>query len=110
MGKMYCPKGRNKIMYDTNAYSKDNLNSKDKAVVDELTRIKGELLSRDNIEEYLNQTFKGAGIACMLVREQLSGFVDFMKTQWDYCICDKIIESIESYEEQTETESEEMKK
>lgn len=97
-------------MYDTAVYSKDNLNSKDKAVVNELEKIKGEILSRDNIEEYLEQKFSGASIAGMLVREQLSNFMEFLKTQWDYRICDKIIDSIDGYAEQSESEYEEMKK
>ncbi len=99
-------------MYDTdiNRYRKQNLKGNDRAVVDELERIKGEILSRDNIEEYLNQKFTGASIAGMLVREQLSNFMEFLKTQWDYRICDKIIDSIDGYAEQPETEYEEMKK
>ncbi len=101
-------------MYDTDTdiyrYRKQNLKGNDRAVVDELERIKGEILSRDNIEEYLNQKFTGASIAGMLVREQLSNFMEFLKTQWDYRICDKIIDSIDGYAEQPETEYEEMKK
>lgn len=96
-------------MYDANVYSKDNLNSKDRAVVEELEKIKGEILSRDNIEEYLEQHFTGASVAGMLVREQLSNFMEFMKTQWDYRVCDKIIDSIDSYAELTEAEEKEMK-
>lgn len=97
-------------MYDANVYSKKNLKGNDRAVVEELEKIKGEILSRDNIEEYLKKHFAGASIAGMLVREQLANFVEFLKTQWDYRICDKIIDSIDGYEEQPETEYEEMKK
>ena len=85
---------------DTTVYNPDNLNQIDKRINDELTDVKNEVLSEEVLEEYLAEKYGNAYFTACFLKEHLEPFIDFLKTKFDYCICDRIIDSIESYSDE----------
>jgi len=85
---------------DTAIYSPDNLNQTDRRINDELTEVKNSILNQDVLDEYLKEKYESAVFTAQLVKEHLEPFIDYLKKRFDYCICDRIIDSIEGYSEE----------
>lgn len=85
---------------DTAIYSPDNLNQMDKKINDELTEVKNDILNTEVLDEYLEEKYENAAFTAQLVKEHLEPFVEYLKKRFDYCICDRIIDSIESYSDE----------
>jgi len=85
---------------ETATYNPDNLNPTDRVITDELTEAKNLILNQDVLDEYLEEKYENACFTAQLVKEHLEPFIDFLKKKWDYCICDRIIDSIDNYSEE----------
>lgn len=84
--------------FDPNIYRVENLKSKDKKIIEALEELKGRILSKEQIEEYIEENSSNTGeTGKSLLKETLTSYNEFLKEQIDYCECDIIIDKIDEY-------------
>lgn len=81
-------------------YSYDNLKESDKKIIDTMLELRDNVLNVDTVEDYANLKYGNLRETRLIVREQLIGFVDYLRQQVMYQACDNIINCIDNYSEQ----------